>query len=118
MQPAIRVENVSKKFRIGCNATDGGYGMFRDVLGDTLAAPWRRFRKSATASSAHDFWALKSMNFEVQPGEAIGFLGRNGAGKSTLLKVLSQITPPTTGRIELRGRVGSLLEVGTGFHLE
>ncbi len=118
MQPAIRVENVSKKFRVGCETAGGNYRMIREAVIDTLSAPWRRFRKSTAPVDARDFWALQSMNFEVHPGEAIGFLGRNGAGKSTLLKVLSQITPPTTGRIELRGRVGSLLEVGTGFHLE
>jgi homopolymeric O-antigen transport system ATP-binding protein len=118
MPAAIRVKDVSKKFRIGCDRTDARYRMLREVVTDTLAAPWRFLQRSQAPRDDGEFWALRDLTFDVRPGEAVGFLGRNGAGKSTLLKILSQITGPTKGRIELRGRVGSLLEVGTGFHLE
>lgn len=111
MHPAIRVDNLTKRFRLGGRAP-GGLN-----LTERLASAARTLRRKP-APAANDFWALKGVSFEVQPGEVIGVIGRNGAGKSTLLKVLSRIVEPTGGRAELRGRVGSLLEVGTGFHPE
>jgi lipopolysaccharide transport system ATP-binding protein len=113
---AIRVQNLSKRYQI---RHDSGvpYRTLRDELARVAGAPLRWLSGRAN-NSTEEFWALKDLNFEVQPGEVVGVIGRNGAGKSTLLKILSRITRPTTGRIELRGRVGSLLEVGTGFHPE
>jgi lipopolysaccharide transport system ATP-binding protein len=119
----IKVENLSKQYRIGARE---GYRTFRETLVDAVKAPlqglFRAFnRRSAVGgrSSGNDtIWALKDVSFEVKQGEVVGIIGRNGAGKSTLLKILSRITEPTEGRVELRGRVGSLLEVGTGFHPE
>ena len=119
MQPAIRVENLGKRYRISHEGTrHERYKTLRDQLSDLATAPLRRLRNGGHETSQEDFWALKDVSFEVQPGEVVGIIGRNGAGKSTLLKILSRITKPTSGRVELRGRVGSLLEVGTGFHPE
>ncbi len=106
---AIRVENLSKQYTIG-RAQER-----HDTLRDALSAA---FRRKGTNGSAETFWALKDVSFEVKRGEVVGIIGRNGAGKSTLLKILSQITEPTSGRASIYGRVGSLLEVGTGFHPE
>jgi lipopolysaccharide transport system ATP-binding protein len=103
---AIQVTNLSKRYTIGQQTS----GNLREALGNIV----RKTTKSKTA----DFWALKAVSFEIKQGEVVGIVGKNGAGKSTLLKILSQITRPTEGRIELMGRVASLLEVGTGFHPE
>jgi lipopolysaccharide transport system ATP-binding protein len=108
--PTIRVSGLSKRFRIGERVR---YKSLRESIQNAVAAPFRRGRRPKET-----IWALRDVSFEVAPGEVVGVIGRNGAGKSTLLKVLSRITEPTEGRVELRGRVGSLLEVGTGFHLE
>lgn len=105
---AIRVENLSKRYEIS------RAGVRHDTLRDALAGLFRREDRGRTEA----FWALRDVSFEVKRGEVVGIIGRNGAGKSTLLKVLSQITEPTGGRAEIHGRVGSLLEVGTGFHPE
>jgi len=119
---AIRVENLSKLYRTGQFV---GYRTIRDSLMNALSAPFRRFRPPAADTRAKsrnpDFeyiWALKDISFEVKYGEAIGIIGSNGAGKTTLLRVLTRITEPTEGYAEVYGRVGSLLEVGSGFHTE
>src|SRR5687767_12258554 len=114
MPHAIRIENLSKRFRLGSRGA-GGYRTLRESIMNALRSPLRR-REAMPADDS--FWALRDVNLEVNPGEVVGLIGRNGAGKSTLLKILSRVTEPTSGRVELRGRVGSLLEVGTGFHLE
>lgn len=111
--PAILARSVGKCYRIGQIAP---YHTFRETLGRAVSAPLRALR--GQRGQAPKVWALRDVSFEVHPGEIVGIIGRNGAGKSTLLKVLSRITAPTTGEIELRGRVGALLEVGTGFHPE
>jgi lipopolysaccharide transport system ATP-binding protein len=113
MKPIVKIENVSKRYQIG--GLHPGYLTFRGMLGGALRTPFRRGGRQA---EERDFWALRDINLSVQPGELVGVIGRNGAGKSTLLKILSRVTKPTTGRVEMYGRVGSLLEVGTGFHAE
>jgi len=115
MKPIITVENLSKHYQIG--ARQDAPAIAARTLASTLRAPFKRLSRMGRATT-ETMWALKDINFEVKPGEIVGIIGRNGAGKSTLLKILSRITEPTTGRIKLYGRVGSLLEVGTGFHPE
>jgi lipopolysaccharide transport system ATP-binding protein len=117
MAPAISVTNLGKMYRLSHQGkrTDS----FREVITSALMSPLRRLRQiHGTDETMEEFWALKDVSFDVQPGEVVGIIGRNGAGKSTLLKILSRIVDPTFGEIVLRGRVASLLEVGTGFHPE
>ena len=114
---AIKVENLSKMYRIGEKQEQ--YDTFRDTLTNIALAPFRRLGRLRKPPKPEEIiWALKDVSFEVKHGEVIGIIGRNGAGKTTLLKILSRITEPTEGHADIHGRIGSLLEVGTGFHPE
>lgn len=112
MKPIISVEGLGKSYTI----RHEGQTRYKSLREELFKLPKRLLSRSG--QSQEEFWALKDVNFDIMPGERVGIIGRNGAGKSTLLKLLSRITEPTTGRITLRGRVASLLEVGTGFHPE
>lgn len=115
---AIRVENLGKKYVLRHQEPGRRYKALRDVLTDKARALFRPKDAATAAATREDFWALHDVSFEIREGESVGIIGRNGAGKSTLLKILSRITEPTRGKIEIAGRVASLLEVGTGFHPE
>jgi len=112
--PIVKVENLSKVYQIGTRTA--GYATLRESLTNVVRAPLANLRRFTARTE--DIWALRDVSFTVMAGEVLGVIGQNGAGKSTLLKILSRITEPTTGRAELYGRAGSLLEVGTGFHPE
>lgn len=113
MRPIVKVINLSKCYQIG--GLNAGYVTFREMFAGVLAAPFRRVA-GRRKTKGEELWALKDVEFDVWPGEVLGLIGHNGAGKSTLLKLLSRVIVPTTGRTEVYGRLGSLLEVGTGFH--
>jgi lipopolysaccharide transport system ATP-binding protein len=120
MNPIIKTENLGKSYMIGHQSEGKQYVALRDVITDKVKEVWSRIKNPEyyTHQNIEEFWALKNINLEINVGERIGIIGHNGAGKTTLLKVLSRITEPNSGRAVIRGRIASLLEVGTGFHPE
>lgn len=123
MTSAVSVRDLGKQYRIGVGQSKFKYGLLRDVFVDILNSPLRIAKAIAGkgmrgVAQTTSIWALRDVSFDLDEGKVLGIIGRNGAGKSTLLKILSRVTEPTTGEVTVRGRVGSLLEVGTGFHPE
>lgn len=118
MAPAVEVQHLSKRYRLGSRDQAASYHTLRESMAAIAVLPLRLIHGRSAQGSPRDLWALNDISFEVREGEALGVIGRNGAGKSTLLKILSRITEPTLGYADVYGRVGTLLEVGTGFHPE